>query len=641
MDAIAANGNENEPRYVVLPPEPKRFRLVRGAWKVLVALKDALVLLAMLLFFGAIWAALSSRPSASIGSGALVVKLDGAVVEQAEPVNPTALLSGDRPVKQFALRDVVRALNAAAKDDRVKAVVLDFDGWAGAGAVSRADIGAALDTVRAAKKPVLAYATGYTDGAYQIAAHASQVWLDPMGLALFSGPGRSQPYFKGLFERLGVNAHIYRVGKFKSAVEPYFRADQSPEAKQELEVYAKTLFDSWMADIVKARPQAKLAAYVADPVAATANGDMAQSALSAGIVDKLGDRVAFDTAVAAIVGPGRKDDAFARINLRPWIAANPAATGDGTIGVITVAGTISDGEVGPGGAGGTTIAKQIDKAVASGRFKALVVRVDSPGGSALAAEKIRAALANAKAKGLPVTVSMGNVAASGGYWIATVGDKVFAEPTTITGSIGVFGVIPTFEAALAKWGVTTDGVKTTPLSGQPDILGGTSPAFDAVIQRSVEGTYRRFITLVSASRKLSPERVDEIGQGRVWDGGAARQLQLVDAFGGIDDAIADAARRAKLDPAAAHAVWIATEPTFLNGIAGMFFGDDDRSSDGSDALAMLTRGRFAEAQSALAEARTLADGAVLQARCLDCPAVPVRSARPSRLFDSVLAWVTR
>ncbi len=641
MATSGFNGGDDGVRYVVLPPEPKRFGLIRGAWKLLVALKDGLVLLLMLLFFGAVWTALSSRPSTSVGSGALVLKLDGAIVEQPEAVDATAIVSGDRPVKQFALRDIVRALKAAATDDRVNAVVLDFDGWAGAGAVSRADVGAALDTVRAAKKPVLAYATGYTDGAYQIAAHASQVWLDPMGLALFAGPGGSQPYYKGLFEKLGVNAHIYRVGKFKSAVEPYSRADQSPEAREEVQVLAKMLFDSWIADVAKARPQAKLSAYATDPVAATASGDMAQSALSAGIVDKLGDRAAFEKAVAAIVGPGKKDQPFKTIGLAPWIAANPADSGDGAIGVVTVAGVISDGEVGPGGAGGTTIARQIDEAVASGKYKALVVRVDSPGGSALSSEKIRIALANAKAAGLPVIVSMGNVAASGGYWIATIGDKVFAEPTTITGSIGVFGVIPTFEAALAKWGVTTDGVKTTPLTGQPDILGGTSPAFDTVIQRGIESTYAKFISLVSGSRKLTPARVDEIGQGRVWDGGTARQIGLVDAFGGVDDAIAEAVRRAKLDPAAAHASWIVQKPGFFDGLIGMFAGDDESSGDGSDALTMLTRARFAEVQSGLAEARALADGAALQARCLECPAVPVRSGKPSRAFPAFLFWMTR
>ncbi len=619
------------------PPPRKRFRLLRGAWKLLVALKDALVLLLLLLFFGAIWAALSSRPGAgAVGSGALVVKLDGVLVEQPEVANPLDALSGNGPGKQFALRDVVRAIRKAATDDRVKAVVLDLDGFAGGGAVALAEVGEALDTVRAAKKPVYAWALGYSDDSYQIAAHATQVWLDPMGFALFAGPGGTQLYYKGLFDRLGVNAHIYRVGKYKSAVEPFSRADASPEAKEELDVLVKSLFAAWQGDIVKARPQAKIAAYAADPVAATAGRDPAQAALAAGIVDKVGDRSNFDAVVAGVAGKGEKGAPFAKIDLRPWIAANPADSGSGSIGVVTVAGVISDGEAGPGGAGGETISKQIDEAVASGNFKALVVRIDSPGGSAFASEKIRLSLAKAKAAGLPVVVSMGNVAASGGYWIAMAGDRVFAEPATITGSIGVFGVIPTFEAALAKWGVTTDGVKTTPLSGQPDLFAGTSPEFDTVIQRSVEGTYARFIGLVSGARKLPVARVDEIAQGRVWDGGTARQLGLVDAFGGVEEAIAEAARRAKLDPAAAHAVWLEKPATFIEGIAGMFAGGSE-SARSTDPISTLSRLRLARLTAAIADARGLVTGAALQARCLECPAPPL----PARDANLLFSWMTR
>jgi protease IV len=621
----------------------KRFGLLRGAWKLLVALKDALVLLFLLLFFGGIWAALSARPSAgAVGSGALVLKLDGTLVEQPETPNPLAALSGDAPVRQYALRDVIRAIETAATDDRVKAVVLDLDGFMGGGAVALGDVGDALDKVRAAKKPVFAKALGYSDDSYQLAAHATQVWLDPMGFALFAGPGGTQLYYKGLFDRLGVNAHIYRVGKYKSAVEPFSRADASPEAKDELNVLVKSLFAAWQADIAKARPQAKLAAYVADPVAATAGRDPAQAALAAGIVDKVGDATAFGAEVAKVAGAGKKGAPFAEIALKPWIAANPAKTGDGTIAVVTVAGVINDGEAGPGGAGGDTISKQIDQAVASGKYRAMVVRIDSPGGSAFASEKIRLALARAKAAGLPIVVSMANVAASGGYWIAMAGDRVFAEPTTITGSIGVFGVIPTFEAALAKWGVTTDGVRTTPLSGQPDLFGGTTPEFDTVIQRSVEGTYGQFINLVSGARKLPAARVNEIGQGRVWDGGAARQIGLVDAFGGIEEAIAEAARRAKLDPAAAHAVWLEKPASFFEGVAGMFAGESEEPQS-RDLVSTMTRKRLQTLSSALADAKGLATGAALQARCLECPA-PIASPGPygpqtaSTLF---LSWMTR
>jgi protease-4 len=618
------------------------MKLVRGAWKLLVGVKDALVLLFMLLFFGLIYAALSARPNAAaVGSGALLLKLNGSIVEQPENASASSLVSGTVTPRQYRLRDLVRAIDAAATDDRVKVVVLDLDGFTGGGQVALTDVGEALDKVRA-KKPVMAFATGYQGSSYMLAAHASQIWLDPMGLALFSGPGGSQLYYKGLIDKLGINAHVYRVGKYKSYVEPYTRTDASPEAKQENLALVTTIWQGWQANILHARPKAKIAAYVADPVAATASGDLAQSALAAGIVDKLGDRASFTRAVAAIVGPGKKNIDFAKIDLPAWIAAHPVKTGDGTIAVVTVAGDIVDGEAGAGSAGGETISKLIDTAVATDKYKAIVLRVDSPGGSALAAERIRASLAAAKARGIPIVASMGNVAASGGYWVSTIADKVFAEPLTITGSIGVFGIIPTFEGVLGKVGLTTDGVKTTPLSGQPDILGGTSPAFDTIIQRSIESTYGRFIALVSAARHLPPARVNDIAQGRVWDGGTARQINLIDAFGGIDDAIAEAARRAKLDPAAAHAVYLEKPRSFAETIAQSLAGnggDDDDSSQSNDLLSTMARQRMTALTGAIADARALATGTTIQARCLECTVVPAATRQP-RLIDLLMTWIT-
>jgi protease IV len=615
------------------------MRLVRGAWKILVGVKDGLVLLFMLLFFGALYAGLTARPNAaSISDGALVLDLKGSIVEQPEVASPTELLSGSAPTKQYRLSDVIRALDMAAGDERVKAVVLDLDGFMGAGQVARGDIGEALDRVRA-KKKVYAFATGYSDDSYQLAAHASEVWLDPMGLALFQGPGGSRLYYKGLLDRLGVTAHVYRVGTYKSFVEPFTRTDASPEAKAANQALAASLWQEWQADVAKARPKAKLATYIADPVAAMASGDLAQSALAAGVVDKLADRSTFNKMVAGVAGTGKDGEDFARIKLSSWIAANPAAR-SGEIGIVTVAGNIVDGQAGPGTAGGDTIAKIINKAVASEKYKALVVRVDSPGGSALASEKIRVALNEARAKKMPVVVSMANVAASGGYWVATAGDRIFAEPSTITGSIGVFGIIPTFETALAKIGVTNDGITTTPLSGQPDITGGTNAAFDTIIQKSIESTYGKFLTLVSGARKMPVEKVDGIAQGRVWDGGTARQLGLVDGFGGINEAIAEAARLAKLDLTTVKAVYLEKPPSFAQSIAQMIAGGEpeDDSQQPGDVLSTLTRVRMLMLGQAVADAKSLATGAAVQVRCLECPvsSVPVRTESLTELF---VAWI--
>ncbi|MCJ8158159.1 signal peptide peptidase SppA [Sphingomonas sp. LaA6.9] len=621
---------------------------VRGAWKLLVGVKDALVLLFMLLFFVALWAALSARPNpANVTTGALLVDLSGTLVEQPEEVDPLSLLAGATDaVRQHRLRDVVRALETAATDDRIKVVVLDLDSFVGGGQAAIARAAEAIDTIRKAKKPVLAYATGYSDDSYQLAAHASEVWLDPMGLTLFTGPGGSRLYYKGLIDRLGVTTKVYRVGTYKSAIEPYTRADQSPEAKQADQALAGALWQNWQDDVAKARPKAQLAAFIAQPQQqiAAAGGDLAQAALRAGLVDKLGDRIAFGKRVAEIAGADddKGEGAFKHTRLTNWIAANPAPSSGDAIGVITVAGEIVDGEALPGTAGGDSISKLILKGLAEEDLKALVVRVDSPGGSVLASEKIRQAILQAKAEGLPVVVSMGSVAASGGYWVSTPADRIFAEPSTITGSIGVFGIIPTFENALAKVGVTSDGVTTTPLSGQPDIIGGTNATFDAVIQSSIENTYARFLGLVSKARGMPVQKVDGIAQGRVWDGGTARQLGLVDQFGGIEDAIAEAARRAKLDPAKVHAEYLEHEPGFAAMLFQGWTQDEDDSRKQADLLARLAQARMMTLFRAVSDAERLTDGPVVRAQCLECPVeggkMPVVD---SSIVARMLGWLAR
>jgi protease-4 len=614
------------------------MRFLAGFWRLLVGIKDALVLVFMLLFFGALHAVLTYNPNRPVGSGALLLDLNGTIVEQPAERGPfDSLTAGGAAVaREHRLRDVVRALDAARTNGDIKAVVLDLDRFLGGGEVALETVGDAIDRVKKAGKPVFAYATGYTDDSYLLAAHASEVWMSPMGAAAFAGPGGSRLYYKGLLDRLGVTAHVYRVGAFKSAVEPYIRADQSPEARRANEALASALWQGWQANVAHARPKAKLADAIANPAG---NGSLSQAALGYGLVDKLGERAAFSDRVAQVAGRDDKSGSFKTVQLADWVAANPLKYDDGEIGVVTVAGTIEDGFSGPGSAGGDTIARAIRKAVAEGEVKALVVRIDSPGGSALASERIRSALLEAKAKGLPVVVSMGSVAASGGYWVATAGDRIFAEPTTITGSIGVFGVLPTFEGALAKIGVTTDGVATTPLSGQPDLFGGTSPQFDKLAQTGVEDIYSRFVSLVAQSRKIAPARVNEIGQGRVWDGGSARQLGLVDAFGGLDDAVAEAARRAKIDTP--DLVYLEKPPSWWEQWASDWSRpDDDGEQGGTDMLARLGAKQRALAWAAIADARALATGASIQARCLECGAVlPARApdARLGRWLVSLIA----
>ncbi|MET0247279.1 MAG: signal peptide peptidase SppA [Sphingomonas sp.] len=628
------------------------MKLVKGAWKILVGIKDGLVLIFMLLFFIFLFAALSVRPNqAAIRDGALLVTLDGTITEQPQDPDPLgAFGSASDVTKEHSLRDIVRGLDAAVKDARVKAVVLDLDRYVGGYPAAVSEVAAAVGRVKASGKPVLAYATAYTDSSYLIAANASEVWVHPFGGTLFAGPGGNQSYYKGLMDKLGVNVHVYKVGKFKSAVEPYTRADMSPEAREANQALYGNLFDQWKAAVAKARPKARLADYLTRPdeVVTQAKGDIAEANLSLGIVDRKGDRLAFGKRVAEIVGAraGKPAGNFNAIRFADWMQANPVkATGD-KIGVITVAGEIVDGEAGPGTAGGATVSKLLLEGLDKHKIKALVVRVDSPGGSVMASEQIRQAILQAKGQGIPVVVSMGSLAASGGYWVSTPGQVIFAEPNTITGSIGIFGILPTFENTLAKIGVTSDGTQTTPMSGQPDVLGGINPVTDRVLQSAIEQGYGRFVGLVAQSRKMTPERVDEIAQGRVWVGGVAHQLKLVDRFGGLDAAIAEAAKLAKIQGDAYYPVFFTKAPdawrTFLASLSQTDDSDSDwvDSPGGPDAFARIAAGQRTGFAMALGDARRLAMSGQVQARCLECtglvPVAPQGAAEQS-LYQLLVA----
>jgi protease IV len=620
------------------------MRFVKKVWKLLVAVKDGLVLILLLIFFGLLFAAMSARPTVGAGAkGALLLELDGPIVEQPARATPAELLGGGPILREYRLRDVVHALETAATDDRVQAVALDLDIFTGGGQASLSQVGEAIDTVKRAGKPVIAYATGYYDDSYQLAAHASEVWLDPMGAVLFAGRGGSNLYYKGLLDKLGVTANVYRAGTYKAAVEPFTRSDMSPEAREALQAVADSLWEGWQQEVARARPRAQLAAYVADPAGriAASGGDLARAALDAGLVDRIGDRTAFGQRLAEITKPEYESvpGSFRSIDYRAWVETNPSSDEGGEIGILTVAGDIVDGEAGLGTAGAETIVEALDQGLRERSLKALVLRVDSPGGSALASERIRRAVLAAKARGLPVVVSMGSVAASGGYWVATAGDKIFAEPSTITGSIGVFGILPSFEGSLAKLGIGADGVKTTPLSGEPDLLRGPGPEADRLLQMGVDATYRRFLQLVSGARKLPVARVDEIAQGRIWDGGTARQLKLVDAFGGLDDAVAEAARLAKLDPTEARAVFLERQPSFTDELLTALAGDEAGEASPGAFARLAERPRLLLAR-ALAEAERLVAAPTIQARCLECPA-PAAAVRPQPPRGGFAAWLTR
>ncbi len=615
--------------------------LARKVWHLLVAIKDGLVLLFMLLFFVMLFGLLSGRSSAaSLHDGALLLKLDGSVVEEPAVRDPLdGLLGGGDLAREHRARDVVRAITLAAEDDHIKAVVLDLSQFMGGGLVTMQEIGAALDKVRAANKPVLAYGMIYTDDAVMLAAHSSEVWLNPLGGAFVTGPGGERIYYGELLKRHKVNVHLFKVGTFKDAMEPYVLDKASEPSKEARRALYGSIWEEWKADVAKARPKADIARVTSDPVGwlKASGGDAARAALSAGLVDKLGDEVAFGERVKEIVGEDKADKspgAFAHNRASTLLAAHPESKKGDAVAVVTVAGEIVDGKAGPGTAGGERIAALIDKAT-SDDAKALVLRVDSPGGSVFASEQIRTALLRFKTKGRPVVVSMGNVAASGGYWVSTPGEQVFAEPGTITGSIGIFGVMPSFEKTLADYGIHGDGLRTTPLSGQPDPLNGLTPEVEAMIQANIESGYARFIGLVAAARKKSPEQVDAIAQGRVWDGGTARQNGLIDQFGGLDDALAYAAKAAKLDSWHSEFYGSPADP-YASLIERLGGGDEeDRQGGSSDLAGLIAARQQARLYAIVAELGWLGQVRGAQAYCLDCPV----SARSAKVADRT-AWRT-
>ncbi|QMW21947.1 signal peptide peptidase SppA [Sandaracinobacteroides saxicola] len=609
--------------------------LMRTLWNFVVGVKDALVLLFMLLFFGLLWAALSFRtPAITVPNDtALVLNMDGVLVDQATPRTAAEVLSSTPTIPQVQVRDVVRAIEAAKDDGSVKLIMLDLDRFLGGGQANLQAVSAALKSFRASGKPVVSYATAYTDDSYYLAAQASEAWLNPLGGVIITGPGGTGLYFKDLLDRLKVDVEVFRVGTYKSFVEPFTRAAASPEAKAADQALADSLWGSYVADVAAARKGVDVRAAVNGWQAgvAAAGGDQAKAALNARLIDRIGDSTAVVASLRKQVGEGDTPDdplSFNGISMADYLRArSPGGSGD-AVGVLYVSGDIVDGEADAGSAGGDTIANLVTEALANDSIRALVVRIDSPGGSVTASEKIRSALMQARARDIPVVASFGPVAASGGYWIATAANRIYAAPTTITGSIGVFGIIPTFNRTLKSAGIGTDGIATTPYSGQPDILGGINEPTKALIQGSISDTYRRFVGLVAAARKLPAAEVEKIAEGRVWSGRDALDRKLVDGFGGLDAAIRDAAKAAKLGDNP-RVVTLEAKPGTLEALLNRF-GDSPPppAADAFARLAMISRLR---ATAQIADALTMAQGASIQARCLACAAhAPPRPANAAR-----------
>jgi protease-4 len=620
-------------------------------WRLLVGIKDALALVFLLLFFTALFTVLAQRPSPGlVRDGALLLDLDGSIVEEPAAINPVdVLISGTLPTAQYAARDIVRAIDEAAGDKRIRAIALDLTTFTGGGQVHMEEITEALDRFRQTDKPVLAYAVAYSDDSVMLAAHASEVWVDPIGGAAILGPGGYRLYYAEALQRYGVDAHVYRVGTFKSAVEPYTQSSMSDPARENAEQYTSALWDEYRANVMQARAQVDFDRATTDLPALIAEngGDFAKAAVAAGLADTIGTHEEWGKRVAELAGEDDWDSspgAFANTPLDVWLAdidpdgpTRALGSSKKKVGVITIAGEISDGMAGPGEAGAARIAGLLDDAL-DDDLAALVVRVDSPGGTVTGSETIRRAIMRHKDKGIPIAVSMGNYAASGGYWISTPAQRIFAQPETLTGSIGVFLVVPSFEKLLAEYGVHSDGVQTTPLSGQPDLFAGFTPEAEALLQAETSSTYDRFLGLVSESRGLTRERADELAQGRVWTGGTARQLGLVDQFGDLDAALEWAAKQAGLEDGEWEPDYLASAPdpyaAMLDGILGT--GAETRAP--ASISAILADRQEALGERVLADIENLFSARGVQARCLDCGApAPVRPRAAGTWWQALAA----
>ena len=491
---------------------------------------------------------------------ALVLNFHGDIVEQKKEIDPmnafmTEAFNQQEDNPEILLSDILDVIEHAKNDDRVSLLVLQLQNMNRAGLTKLRDVAKAIDDFKTSGKQVIALGDQYTQDQYYLASHASNIWLNPKGWMILDGYGRYQMFFKSALDKLSISQHIFRVGTYKSAVEPYMRDDMAPAAKEANQVWLTDLWSQYKEDVAKQRKfgvenfDESINALVTK--FKQANGNFAEYALNNHWVDALKTREQMREELITLAGKDEDGYSFSRVNFKDYLStikspfpmANP---GSDKIAIVVAKGTILNGNQSPGTIGGDSTAKLLRKARQNDKVKAVVLRVDSPVGSADASEMIRQEIDLLRAAGKPVIASMGTYAASGGYWISASANKIFASPTTITGSIGIFGLMMTFEKSLSQLGIHTDGVGTTDIAG----YSLTRPLTDGmaeIFQMNIDRGYQDFISLVATSRNMTVEQIDEIAQGRVWSGIRAKELGLVDELGDLNDAIVAAAEIAGLE----------------------------------------------------------------------------------------------
>ncbi|HWS67301.1 MAG TPA: signal peptide peptidase SppA [Steroidobacteraceae bacterium] len=526
-------------------------------WRILEGVRRVLHLILLLVIFGFILAALHTSIPTVPRSAALVLAPEGELVEQlaTDPVRRAFGQASGGPAPETLLKDVIDAIQLAKGDSRIKMIVLQLGNLAPSGLSKLQEIGAALREFRAAGKRVVAAADSMDQTQYYLAAQAGEVYLDPLGLVYVDGFSYYRMYLKDAIDKLGVDVNVFRAGTFKSYTDQFSRSDMAPSEREESSVWLEALWNAYTQDVTRARsmPSNALNQYIAEEPAALAavNGDAAKLALQRGLVTALKSRRQVADDLKGLVGEDQDNHSFNAIGMSQYLAAARSkrvlkSKSDARVGIVVASGEILDGHQPPGTIGGESTADLLRQARYDTTVKAVVLRVDSPGGSMFASEQILREVQALRKAGKPVVVSMSTYAASGGYYISAAANQIFASPTTLTGSIGVFSVVPTFQHTLEKLGVKVDGIGTTPLAGDMRMERTLGPAARQILQTSVEHAYAEFLTRVGDGRKKSVTEVDKIAQGRVWAGVDAQRIGLVDTLGGLKDASDAAAKLAEM-----------------------------------------------------------------------------------------------
>jgi protease-4 len=526
-------------------------------WRILEGIRKVLHLALMLIIFGFVLAALHTSIPIVPRSAALVISPQGELVEQlsGDSVRRAFGEASGGPDPETLLRDVTDAIAAAKTDSRIKLIVLDLDELGASGLSKLQEIGAALRDFRVSGKRVIAVGDSFSQAQYYLAAQAGEVYLDPMGEVSVHGFSYYRMYFKDAIDKLQIDSNVFRAGTFKSYTDQFSRSDMAPSEREETSLWLESLWNAYSQDVTHARslPATALKDFIAAQPASlqAVNGDMAKMALQRGLVTALKSRRQVADDLKGLVGEDDHNHSFNGIGMNQYLAAVRSrhalkSKSDSKVGIVVASGEIFDGRQLPGKIGGDSTSDLLREARFDNAVKAVVLRVDSPGGSEFASEKILREVQALRKAGKPVVVSMSTYAASGGYYIAAAANQIFASPTTITGSIGVFSYLPTFQRTLEKLGVKVDGLGTTPLAGDMRIDRALGPVTKQLLQASVDHAYQQFLRRVADGRKKSVEDVDKISQGRVWAGVDAQRIGLVDHLGGLKDATDAAAKLAQL-----------------------------------------------------------------------------------------------